>query len=163
MLVRSNEWVDARKVWGFAQDLLYVLLLVNDKVVTLLRPRKHSIHPTGAFTIGRCVRAMACDSPRLITLTPDLHLLMNVLKSSPGLKSSETWLPLCLPKFNPNGFVYALIDYVKENIGLIFVSADREGFEQLQGWKRRVVRVSGGVRLGSMGRVVRDLMGRYVL
>ncbi|KAG7544234.1 hypothetical protein FFLO_03347 [Filobasidium floriforme] len=97
-------------------DLLYVLLLVNDKVVTLLRPRKHSIHPT------------------------DLHLLMNVLRSSPGLKSSETWLPLCLPKFNPNGFVYALIDYVKDNIGLIFVSADREGFEPLQAWKKSVVK-----------------------
>ena len=67
---------------------------------------------------------------------------MNVLKSSPGLKSSETWLPLCLPKFNPNGFVYALIDYVKENIGLIFVSADREGFEALQTWKLSVIKVS---------------------
>jgi hypothetical protein len=85
---------------------------------------------------------------------------MNVLKSSPGLKSSETWLPLCLPKFNPNGFVYALIDYVKENIGLVFVSADREGFEQLQGWKRSVVRVSVGRSvMGSMGCVIQDLMG----
>jgi hypothetical protein len=69
---------------------------------------------------------------------------MNVLRSSPGLKSSETWLPLCLPKFNPNGFVYALIDYVKDNIGLIFVSADREGFEPLQAWKKSVVKVSFG-------------------
>jgi hypothetical protein len=69
---------------------------------------------------------------------------MNVLRSSPGLKSSETWLPLCLPKFNSNGFVYALIDYVKDNIGLIFVSADREGFEPLQAWKKSVVKVSFG-------------------
>jgi hypothetical protein len=71
----------------------------------------------------------------------DLHLLLNMLKSSPGLKSSETWLPLCLPKFNSNGFVYALIDYVRENIGLVFVSADREGFADLHTWKESVVKV----------------------
>ena len=88
---------------------------------------------------------------------------MNVLKSSPGLKSSETWLPLCLPKFNPNGFVYALIDYVKENIGLVFVSADREGFEQLQVWKRRVVRVSVGRLLGKFELCFESLTGHGVL
>lgn len=67
---------------------------------------------------------------------------MNTLKSSPGLRSSETWLPMCLPKFNANGFVYALIDYVRETVGLIFVSADKEGFESLQEWKRGVIGVS---------------------
>ena len=30
-----------------AQDILYVILIAKDKVVTLIRPRKHSIHPAG--------------------------------------------------------------------------------------------------------------------
>lgn len=29
------------------QDLLYVLLIAGGHIVTLLRPRKHSIHPSG--------------------------------------------------------------------------------------------------------------------
>lgn len=30
-------------------DLLYVIVLAGSKVVTLLRPRRHSIHPLGVF------------------------------------------------------------------------------------------------------------------
>lgn len=29
------------------QDVLYALLLCGDKVITLVRPKKHSIHPLG--------------------------------------------------------------------------------------------------------------------
>ncbi|KAJ9125542.1 hypothetical protein QFC22_000504 [Naganishia vaughanmartiniae] len=97
-------------------NLLYVLLVVDNKIVTLLRPRKHSIHPT------------------------DLHLLLNVLSASPALRTSETWLPICLPKFNPDGFVYAFISYVRPEVGLVFVSADKEGFEPLREWRDSVVK-----------------------
>jgi hypothetical protein len=100
-----------------AQELLYVLLLADDKIVTLLRPRKHSIHPT------------------------DLHLLLNVLSSSPALRTAETWLPICLPKFNPDGFVYAFISYISENLGMVFVSADRDGFNPLREWRDGVLEV----------------------
>ena len=29
------------------QDTLYIILVARGQVVTLVRPRKHSIHPTG--------------------------------------------------------------------------------------------------------------------
>ncbi|GHJ85369.1 hypothetical protein NliqN6_1771 [Naganishia liquefaciens] len=96
-------------------DLLYVLLIADDKIVTLLRPRKHSIHPG------------------------DLHLLLNILSSSPALRASETWLPICLPKFNPDGFVYAFISYITKSLGMVFVSADRDGFDYLREWRDKVV------------------------
>ncbi|WRT64932.1 uncharacterized protein IL334_001872 [Kwoniella shivajii] len=96
-------------------DLLYVLLIADGHIVTLLRPRKHAVHPS------------------------DLHLLLNTLASSSTLRSSETWLPICFPKFNPAGFVHAYISYVTENVGLVFVSADREAFEDLRGWKSIVL------------------------
>lgn len=99
------------------KELLYVLLVADDKIITLLRPRKHSIHPT------------------------DLHLLLNVLSSSPALRTAETWLPICLPKFNPDGFVYAFISYISENLGMVFVSADRDGFDPLREWRNGVLEV----------------------
>nr|XP_031857430.1 uncharacterized protein CI109_007157 [Kwoniella shandongensis]KAA5524502.1 hypothetical protein CI109_007157 [Kwoniella shandongensis] len=97
------------------RDLLYVLLIAGGHIVTLLRPRKHSIHPS------------------------DLHLLLNTLASSSTLRSTETWLPICFPKFNPAGFVHAYVSYDIEDVGLVFVSADREAFEDLRGWKQIVL------------------------
>ncbi|KAJ9091294.1 hypothetical protein QFC20_007671 [Naganishia adeliensis] len=107
----ANALVPPTKI----SELLYVLLIADDKIVTLLRPRKHSIHPT------------------------DLHLLLNVLSSSPALRTAETWLPICLPKFNPGGFVYAFISYIRENLGMVFISADRDGFDSLREWRDGVL------------------------
>ncbi|WWC67775.1 uncharacterized protein I206_101687 [Kwoniella pini CBS 10737] len=97
------------------KDLLYVLLIADGRIVTLLRPRKHAVHPS------------------------DLHLLLNTLASSATLRSSETWLPICFPKFNPAGFVHAYISYMTEDVGLVFVSADRDAFEDLRQWKSIVL------------------------
>jgi len=33
------------------QDLLYVILIARNRVVTLIRPRKHSIHPAGPLSL----------------------------------------------------------------------------------------------------------------
>ena len=32
------------------KDILYIILIANNRVVTLIRPRKHSIHPAGKTT-----------------------------------------------------------------------------------------------------------------
>ncbi|ELU44932.1 Mon1 domain-containing protein [Rhizoctonia solani AG-1 IA] len=92
----------------------------QDKVITLVRPRKHSIHPS------------------------DLHLLLNTL-SAPALRSSASasWLPICLPKFNPQGFLYCYVSFLdvgqdtqdvadEAPIGLAFVTPDRDGFEKIR-------------------------------
>ncbi|CAE7158676.1 unnamed protein product [Rhizoctonia solani] len=102
------------------KDLLYVILFSGDKVITLVRPRKHSIHPS------------------------DLHLLLNTL-SAPALRSSASasWLPICLPKFNPRGFLYCYVSFLdieqdsqdgveEPPIGLAFVTPDRDGFEKIR-------------------------------
>jgi vacuolar fusion protein MON1 len=109
------------------KDLLYVLLVGGGHLVTLLRPKKHHIHPSGQSNRKH--------------LNPDLHLLLTVISSSAYLRSVETWLPICLPKFNPAGFVHAYISYIRQDVGLVFVSADREAFEDLRGWKQVVMRV----------------------
>ncbi|CAE6516779.1 unnamed protein product [Rhizoctonia solani] len=102
------------------KDVLYVILFSGDKVITLVRPRKHSIHPS------------------------DLHLLLNTL-SAPALHSSASasWLPICLPKFNPQGFLYCYVSFLEAEqdsqdavdeapIGLAFVTPDRDGFEKIR-------------------------------
>lgn len=72
----------------------------------------------------------------------DLHLLLNTLASSTTLRSSEAWIPICFPKFNPAGFVHAYVSYTLPDVGLVFVSADREAFEELRVWKEIVLEVS---------------------
>ncbi|KAG8763189.1 Vacuolar fusion protein mon1, partial [Ceratobasidium sp. 423] len=102
------------------KDVLYIILFSGDKVITLVRPRKHSIHPS------------------------DLHLLLNTL-SAPALRSSASasWLPICLPKFNPQGFLYCYVSFLDTEqdsqnavdeipIGLAFVTPDRDGFEKIR-------------------------------
>jgi hypothetical protein len=71
-----------------------------------------------------------------------LHLLLNTIETSATLRSAETWLPICLPKFNAAGFVHAYISFVLEDVGLVFVSADRDAFLDLRTWKQAVVEVS---------------------
>ena len=33
----------------FPKDMLYVILIANNRIVTLIRPKKHSIHPAGVL------------------------------------------------------------------------------------------------------------------
>ncbi|KAH8921928.1 DUF254-domain-containing protein [Atractiella rhizophila] len=116
------------------KDLLYLLILANGKILTLVRPRKHSVHPT------------------------DLFILLNTILSSPSLTSTESWLPICLPKFNDQGFLHSYVAFPQVqngdssnhgsgdplNLGLIFVSANREAFVELQELKESVMRKLAG-------------------
>ncbi|KZV70187.1 DUF254-domain-containing protein [Peniophora sp. CONT] len=83
------------------RDLLYIILVADGHVVTLARPRKHSIHPS------------------------DLHILLNTVHSPSILNSSASasWLPICLPKFNSTGFVNAFVSFLPEDD----VPPEREG------------------------------------
>ncbi|KAJ6621862.1 vacuolar fusion protein MON1 [Mycena sp. CBHHK59/15] len=78
------------------KDILYVVLVARGRVITLVRPRKHSIHPA------------------------DIHILLNTMHAPSILNSpaSASWLPVCLPKFNPSGFVNAYISFPRKDDGL---------------------------------------------
>ncbi|KAL5482956.1 MON1 [Sanghuangporus weigelae] len=68
------------------KDILYVMLIARGRVVTLVRPRKHSVHPA------------------------DLHILLNTIHAPAIAESPASWLPICLPKFNP-GFLHAYVTF----------------------------------------------------
>ncbi|KAJ7486037.1 vacuolar fusion protein MON1 [Mycena galericulata] len=78
------------------KDILYVVLVARGRVITLVRPKKHSIHPA------------------------DIHILLNTIHAPSILNSpaSASWIPVCLPKFNPSGFVNAYISFPRKDDGL---------------------------------------------
>ncbi|KAJ6508533.1 vacuolar fusion protein MON1 [Mycena sanguinolenta] len=78
------------------KDILYVVLVARGQVITIVRPKKHSIHPA------------------------DIHILLNTIHAPSILDSpaSASWIPVCLPKFNPTGFVNAYISFPRKDDGL---------------------------------------------
>ncbi|CAG8531353.1 12886_t:CDS:10 [Cetraspora pellucida] len=87
-----------------SKELLYAMLITNNKLITLLRPKKHSLHPA------------------------DLHLVFNMVNGSSTFQSVESWTPICLPKFNNKGFLHAYVCYIVTNVCLLFISPDKDKF-----------------------------------
>lgn len=73
------------------KDIFYVILLARGRVVTLVRPKKHSVHPA------------------------DLHILLNTINAPAVANSPASWLPVCLPKFNPSGFLHVYVSFLRQN------------------------------------------------
>ncbi|KAI0878922.1 trafficking protein Mon1-domain-containing protein [Hypoxylon argillaceum] len=75
----NNTFLKAR-----ADKLLYGLIVAGGRLVSVIRPRRHSLHPS------------------------DLQLIFNMLFESGGIKAAggENWIPLCLPAFNNRGYLY---------------------------------------------------------
>ncbi|XP_060544417.1 vacuolar fusion protein MON1 homolog A-like [Pantherophis guttatus] len=89
-----------------AKSLVFAILLSKNQLVSLVRKRDQFLHPI------------------------DLHLLFNLISSSSSFREGEGWTPICLPKFNSNGFFHAHISYLEPNIDLclVLISTDREDF-----------------------------------
>ena len=70
--------------------LLYGLIVAGGRLVSVLRPKKHSLHPG------------------------DLQLIFNMLFEARGVRTGggENWIPLCLPGFNNTGYVYMYVSFL---------------------------------------------------
>jgi vacuolar fusion protein MON1 len=73
------------------QNLVFGIIIANNKLVGVVSMKKFQIHPS------------------------DLRLLINMIGCTESYKTSEGWVPICLPKFNPNGHLYAHISYLAES------------------------------------------------
>jgi hypothetical protein len=71
-------------------ELLYGLIVAAGRLVSVVRPKKHSLHPG------------------------DLHLIFNMLFEAGSVKAGggENWIPLCLPGFNNTGFLYMYVSFL---------------------------------------------------
>ncbi|KAI7817921.1 trafficking protein Mon1-domain-containing protein [Gamsiella multidivaricata] len=105
------------------KPLLYAILLTPTQLITLLRPRTHSMHPS------------------------DLHLIFNLLSGSTTFESSESWTPICLPKFNNKSFLHAYICYIAKKVCMLLISPDKDSFFEMSSVKQKVVE---GLEAGGM-------------
>ena len=75
---------------------LFAILLAKNEMISVVMPRykPHQLHPS------------------------DLHLILNFCNHQPGLLTNELWFPICLPRFNSSGFVYAYTTCLDSGTGL---------------------------------------------
>ena len=73
-----------------AADALFGLVLVGDRVASLAQPRGSPLHPR------------------------DLLALQALLKGTPSLRAAQTFLPVCLPRFNPAAFLHAYVHFLPQ-------------------------------------------------
>ena len=123
-------------------NLLYGLIVAGGQLVSVVRPKKHSLHPG------------------------DLHLIFNMLFEAGSVKAAggENWIPLCLPGFNNTGYLYMYVSFLSANnlgaqvqerpmsagakddeIAIILISANKEGFFELRQMRDDLVHVSASL------------------
>ena len=89
----------------------------------------------GLVVCGHRVIATSCGNPDHDNLVAacDIVLLINLIVSSPSLRSGESWTPVCLPSLSKEAFVYAYVQFLEGDIAFVCVSASPENatFHQL--------------------------------
>ncbi|KAJ4348171.1 Vacuolar fusion protein mon1 [Didymosphaeria variabile] len=117
-------------------NLLYGLIVASGKLVSVVRPKKHSLHPG------------------------DLHLIFNMLFEAGSVKAGggENWIPLCLPGFNNTGYLYMYVSFLNlehpseqiherpkssegdpDEVAVLLISAEKEGFFEMRGMRDDLV------------------------
>ncbi|WAQ88238.1 hypothetical protein PtA15_9A365 [Puccinia triticina] len=100
---------------SLASTLLYSIVITQAQVVSVVRPKNHSVHPS------------------------DLQIILTTILSSKSIKSSESWIPICLPGYNPTGFLHAYVNFEPGiDVGLVLISKDRAGFYEAQRWSEAI-------------------------
>lgn len=117
-------------------SLLYGLVVAGGRLVSVIRPKKHSLHPG------------------------DLQLIFNMIFEADAVKAGggESWIPVCLPGFNNSGFLFMYVSFLdlrgdvsnvagetatkEESVAVVLLSADRESFYELQAMRIALVEVS---------------------
>jgi vacuolar fusion protein MON1 len=114
--------------------LLYGLVVAGGRLVSVIRPKKHSLHPG------------------------DLQLLFNMIFEADGVKAGggESWIPICLPGFNSSGYLYMYVNFVDlrgdsanpdedipkdESVAIILISTHKESFFRLQEMQNALIEV----------------------
>lgn len=97
-------------------SLLYGLIAVDKKLVSVIRPKEHSLYPS------------------------DLRLLFETVYTRNFQEGQDFWLPLCLPKFNSTGYLHVFVSFIAAGTAIILLSADKDTFFELQATKNEICR-----------------------
>ncbi|PGH06448.1 hypothetical protein AJ79_06538 [Helicocarpus griseus UAMH5409] len=114
-------------------SLLYGLVVAGGRLVSVVRPKKHSLHPG------------------------DLQLIFNMIFEADGVKAGggDSWIPVCLPGFNSSGYLYMYVSFLDlsddenhtahrdttkdDSVAIILISANKESFYVLRDMRDVVV------------------------
>ncbi|KAK9058597.1 hypothetical protein SSX86_023439 [Deinandra increscens subsp. villosa] len=94
--------------------VVFAILMCKDKVVSLVGLQKASLHPD------------------------DMFLLANFVMSSESFRTSESFSPICLPRYNPMAFLYAYVHYLDVDTYLILLTASSQAFFHLKECRIRI-------------------------
>jgi vacuolar fusion protein MON1 len=145
----TREKINASLLNARHEDLLYGMIVAEGRLVSVIRPRRHSLHPPGT------------PWPRSL-IDVDMQLLFSmVFNSTSFLNGNEHWIPLCLPKFNAKGFLHAYI-WAQDGVAIILISADKNAFFNMRDVKEKVH--SELMRNGIWDRILSIVRrGRYMM
>nr|AVR59268.1 SAND family protein [Stellera chamaejasme] len=88
--------------------VLFAILMCKHKVVSLVGAQKASLHPD------------------------DMLLLSNFVMSSESFRTSESFSPICLPRYNPMAFLYAYVHYLDVDTYLMLLTTSSDAFYHLK-------------------------------
>jgi hypothetical protein len=91
------------------EEVLFGFLLTPESIIYRYNKKNYSMSPT------------------------DVILCVSLLYSNVSLRLTESWTPICLPKFSGQGFLYAYISFIKDsNVGIVLISTKADSFKQLK-------------------------------
>lgn len=88
--------------------VLFAMLLCKHKVVSLVGAQRTSLHPD------------------------DMLLLSNFILSTESFRTSESFSPICLPRYNPMAFLHAYVHYLEVDTYLVLLSTNSDDFYHLK-------------------------------
>ncbi|XP_010557317.1 PREDICTED: protein SAND-like [Tarenaya hassleriana] len=91
-----------------SSGVLFALLMCRDKVISLVGAQKASLHPD------------------------DLLLLSNFVMSSESFRTSESFSPICLPRYNPLAFLHAYVHFFDDNTYVTLLTTRSDAFYHLK-------------------------------
>ncbi|KAI3885760.1 hypothetical protein MKX03_031572 [Papaver bracteatum] len=94
--------------------VLFAILMCKHKVISLVGAQKASLHPD------------------------DMLLLANFVLSSESFRTSESFSPICLPRFNPMAFLYAYVQYLDVDTYLMLLTTSSDAFYHLKDCRTRI-------------------------
>ncbi|XP_040382936.1 vacuolar fusion protein MON1 homolog isoform X2 [Oryza brachyantha] len=97
--------------------VLFALLMCEHKVISLVGAQKATLHPD------------------------DIFLLANFILSSESFRTSESFSPICLPRYNSMAFLYAYVHFFDENTYLTLLTARSDAFYDLKDSRSRIQNV----------------------
>ncbi|KAG2594519.1 vacuolar fusion protein MON1 homolog isoform X3 [Panicum virgatum] len=97
--------------------VLFALLMCEHKVISLVGAQKATLHPD------------------------DILLLANFILSSESFRTSESFSPICLPRYNPMAFLYAYVHFFDEHTYVTLLTTRSDAFYDLKDSRTRIQNV----------------------